>query len=94
MRPIIGVNGDHDGDCLRQCGDVTTTYALCHSPLSLSAPRSHGKHRSMLTGTGVGSNFRFDFCVSPGSALQPASKYGHLYRAVTDVTSKARKFLG
>ena len=26
---------------------------------SISAPRSHGKLRSMLTGTGVGSNFRF-----------------------------------
>ena len=49
MRPIIGVNGD----CLWICGDV------CHSPPSLSAPRSHGKLRSMLTGTGVGSNFRF-----------------------------------
>ena len=49
MRPIIGVNGD----CLWLCGDV------CHSPPSLSAPRSHGKLRSMLTGTGVGSNFRF-----------------------------------
>ena len=48
MRPIIGVNGD----CLWLCGDV------CHSPPSLSAPRSHGKLRSMLTGTGVGSNFR------------------------------------
>ena len=30
-----------------------------HSTPSLSAPRSHGKLRSMLTGTGVGSNFRF-----------------------------------
>ena len=49
MRPIIGVHGD----CLWPCGDV------CHSPPSISAPRSHGKLRSMLTGTGVGSNFRF-----------------------------------
>ena len=49
MRPIIGVNGD----CLWLCGDV------CHSPPSLSAPRSHGKLRRRLTGTGVGSNFRF-----------------------------------
>ena len=49
MRPIIGVNGD----CLWLCGDV------CHCPLSLSAPRSHGKLRRRLTGTGVGSNFRF-----------------------------------
>ena len=40
MRPIIGVNGD----CLWLCGDV------CHSPPSISAPRSHGKLRSMLTG--------------------------------------------
>ena len=51
MRPIIGVNGD----CLWLCGDV------CHSPPSLSAPRSHGKLRRRLTGTGVGSNFRFVF---------------------------------
>ena len=49
MQPIIGVNCD----CLWLCGDV------CHSPPSLCAPRSHGKLRSMLTGTGVGSNFRF-----------------------------------
>ena len=49
MRPIIGVNGD----CLWLCGDV------CHSPSSLSAPRSHGKLTRRLTGTGVGSNFRF-----------------------------------
>ena len=51
MRPIIGVNGD----CLWLCGDV------CHSPPSISAPplRSHEKLRRRLTGTGVGSNFRF-----------------------------------
>ena len=49
MRPIIGVNGD----CLWICGD------LCHSSSSLSAPRSHEKLRWRLTGTGVGSNFRF-----------------------------------
>ena len=49
MRPMIGVNGD----CIWPCGDA------CHSPPSISAPRSHGKLRSMLTGTGVGSNFRF-----------------------------------
>ena len=60
MRPIIGVNGD----CLWLCGDV------CHSPPSLSAPRSHGKLRSMLTGTGVGSNSRFVSDLE----LKPASK--------------------
>ena len=49
MRPIIGVNGD----CLGYVG----TY--CHSPPSISAPRSHEKLRRRLTGTGVGSNFRF-----------------------------------
>ena len=43
MRPIIGLNDD----CLWLCGDV------CHSPPSLSAPRSHGKLRRRLTGTGV-----------------------------------------
>ena len=61
MRPIIGVNGD----CLWLCGDV------CHSPPSLSAPRSHGKLRSMLTGTGVGSNFRFvaDLELKPASTV-------------------------
>ena len=32
---------------------------VCHSPPSISAPRSHGKLRRRLTGTGVGSNFRF-----------------------------------
>ena len=62
MRPIIGVNGD----CLWLCGDV------CHSPPSLSAPRSHGKLRSMLTGTGVGSNFRFvsDLELKPAQWLE------------------------
>ena len=49
MRPIIGVNGD----CLRLCGDVF------HPPPSLPAPKSHGKLRRRLTGTGAGSNFRF-----------------------------------
>ena len=35
-------------------------YVGTHAtPPSLSAPKSHGKLRSMLTGTGVGSNFRF-----------------------------------
>ena len=49
MRPIIGVNGD----CLWLCGDV------CHPPPSLPAPRSVGKLRRWLTGTGAGSNFCF-----------------------------------
>jgi hypothetical protein len=62
MRPIIGVNGD----CLWLCGDV------CHSPPSLSAPRSHGKLRSMLTGTGVGSNFRFVSDLESGVETRPA----------------------
>ena len=37
------------------------TWDVCHSPSSLTAPRtrSHGKLRRRLTGTGVGSNFRF-----------------------------------
>ena len=60
MRPIIGVNGD----CLWPCGDV------CHSPPSLPAPRSHGKLRRRLTGTGVGSNFRFVADLE----LQPATR--------------------
>ena len=52
MRPIIGVNGD----CLWLCGDV------CHSPPSLSAVPAQEPWEAqeyMLTGTGVGSNFRF-----------------------------------
>ena len=61
MRPIIGVHGD----CLWSCGDV------CHSPTSLSAPRSHGKLRSMLTGTGVGSNFRFVSHLDAEAATRP-----------------------
>ena len=49
MRPIIGVNSD----CLPPHGVV------CHPTPSLPAPRSHGKLRRRLTGTGVGSSFRF-----------------------------------
>ena len=63
MRPIIGVNGD----CLWLCGDV------CHPPSSLPAPRSHGKLRRRLTGTGAGSNFRFvpDLRLKPAAAMWP-----------------------
>ena len=66
MRSIIGVNGD----CLWLCGDV------CHPPPSLPAPRSHGKLRRRLTGTGVGSNFRFVSDLE----LKPAFKE-HKYHA-------------
>ena len=61
MRPIIGVNGD----CLWICGDV------CHSPSSLSAPRSHEKLRRRLTEAGVGSNSRF-VCHLAGVETRPA----------------------
>ena len=49
MRPIKGVNND----CVSPCRDV------CHSPPSLPSPKRNGKLRSMLTGTGVGSEFCF-----------------------------------
>ena len=73
MRPIIGVNCD----CLWLCGDV------CHSPPSLSAPRSHGKLRRMLTGTGVQSSFRFVLHLELQSASTDA-----VGRAPSNITSK------
>ena len=44
------------------------------SPPSISAPRSHGKLRSMLTGTGVGSDSRFK-CIVTDLELKPAYHY-------------------
>jgi hypothetical protein len=73
MRPIIDVNRD----CLWPCGDV------CHSPPSLSAPRSHGKLRRRLTGTGVGSNFRF----VADLRLKPAGRCFRLPSSVCGVRS-------
>ena len=40
-------------------GHVGTYATPPHPYLHVSAPRSHGKLRRMLTGTGVESNFRF-----------------------------------
>ena len=54
MRPIMDVNGD----CLLY-GLVGTYVALLHPPTLPPGANSHGKLRRMLTGTGVGSIFRF-----------------------------------
>ena len=82
MRPIIGVNGD----CLWLCGDVF------HSPPSLSAPRSHGKLRRRLTGTGVGSNFRFvsDLELKPASDITDSLDSHVPGRALTGVAVGTR----
>jgi hypothetical protein len=61
MRPIIGVNASRVSSwCEYEDFEWRLTMAMWgRMPLSISAPRSHGKLRSMLTGTGVGSHFRF-----------------------------------
>ena len=41
------------------CGDVRPYVALLHPPTLPPGANSHGKLRRMLTGTGVGSIFRF-----------------------------------
>jgi hypothetical protein len=52
-----------NGDCLWPCG------AVCHSPPSISAPRSHGKLRSTVCSQGDCRRVKSSFCVSPGAAL-------------------------
>ena len=82
MRPIIGLNDD----CLWLCGDVCTPP----HPIPI-CPQEPWKAQDgrRLTGTGVGSNFRFVFRHQGPSATSACAHLG-LYGSAQGVRANGR----